>query len=839
MSDRNSNTGGGGAMANRRDGEGDSAGETRNDLVLLVDDDPVARLLTASALAERQWRVIEADGGGHALELFAENLPDVVVLDALMPDIDGFETCERLRRLAGGEHVPVLMLTGLDDESSIARAYEAGATDFFVKSTSQWTLLSERLRYMIRASRMREELAESRSKLTKAQRIARLGSWEWNIAARWVKLSEECFPIAGLPQQDDGLADWFVWSRAVEDERARIEMLFREALAGTGQMKFECRIARPNGQIRVVHIEAEVDRDEGGRAVAVHGVVQDITERKHAEDQIRQLANYDSLTGLPNRRFFRDQFGAALERARTSGTAVGVLFIDLDRFKQINDTLGHQVGDQLLREVAKRLYQCVRENDTVARAAERAGPSQGVRPPSIGSATRSLAAGSQSAPAPTNTNSVARLGGDEFTILLTDVSEPSVIEAVAQRILETMRKPFSFSGHELFVTASIGLAAYPADGSDVDTLLRKADIAMYAVKDSGRNGVLRFSSAMNTATAERWRLETALHRALERQELVLYYQPKINVVSGQVVGAEALMRWKRGGELVPPAEFITVAEESGLIVPITEWAVREVCEQMVRWSDQGHPPIPVSVNISGRHIQRANLVEPVQAALHGFKLDPRLLELELTETVLMHNLSATLPLLQALKDLGVSISIDDFGTGYSSLSYLKRLPIDTLKIDRSFVRELETSSDNAAIVAAIIAMSKSLKLRVVAEGVETQGQMTRLFDQGCQLMQGFLFSPAVPGDDFPSMLKASTSQSHWRIDFGPRARNKSASDGRDSADSHSNGQHFGALESEVVGPPRPSTGQQSAAREVEQSGEQPNQKDRALRWANRFIGRDG
>ena len=237
---------------------------TRNDLVLLVDDDPVARLLTASALAERQWRVIEADGGGHALELFAENLPDVVVLDALMPDIDGFDTCERLRRLTGGEHVPVLMLTGLDDESSIARAYEAGATDFFVKSTSQWTLLSERLRYMIRASRMREELAESRSKLTKAQRIARLGSWEWNISARWVKLSEECFPIAGLPQQEDGLADWFVWSRAVEDERARIEMLFREALAGAGQMKFECRIARPNGQIRVVHIEAEVDRDEGG-----------------------------------------------------------------------------------------------------------------------------------------------------------------------------------------------------------------------------------------------------------------------------------------------------------------------------------------------------------------------------------------------------------------------------------------------------------------------------------------------------------------------------------------------------------------------------------------------
>jgi PAS domain S-box-containing protein len=823
--------------AEEREGE-----PVRADLVLLVDDDPVARLLTASALAERNWRVIEADGGASALELFANNQPDVVVLDALMPEIDGFITCERLRRLSGGEHVPVLMLTGLDDETSIARAYEAGATDFFVKSTTQWTLLSERLRYMIRASRMREELAESRAKLSKAQRIARLGSWEWNIATRWVKLSEECFAIAGLPQQDDGLADWFVWSRVVEDERARIEMLFREALAGNGQMNFECRLARPTGQVRVVQIEGEIDRDDGGRAIAVHGVMQDITERKQAEDQIRQLANYDSLTGLPNRRFFRDQFQAALERARTSGSAVGVLFLDLDRFKQINDTLGHQVGDQLLREVAKRLYQCVRENDTVARAAEQGAAVRNNRPPSIGSATRALAAGSQTAPvAAGSTNSVARLGGDEFTVLLTDLVDPSAIEAVAQRLLDTMRRPFAFSGHELFVTASMGVATFPLDGGDVDTLLRKADIAMYAVKDSGRNGAMRFSSAMNTATAERWRLETALHRALEREELVMYYQPKVNVIDGTIVGAEALMRWKRGGELVPPGEFITVAEESGLIVPITEWAVREVCKQMVAWSEDGMPPMPVSINISGRHIQRANLVEPVQAALAGFRLDARLLELELTETVLMQNLGHALPLLQALKELGVAISVDDFGTGYSSLSYLKKLPIDTLKIDRSFVRELETSADNAAIVAAIIAMSKSLKLRVVAEGVETQGQMMRLFDQGCLLMQGFLFSPAVPGSDFHGLIRNAAGRRHWRVNIGPR-RGVTGPEG--ALDEHSSGRHHGRIENEFIGPPRPALEQQETLRAVGETGEggqsgQGGQRDRALKWATRFIGRDG
>jgi EAL domain-containing protein (putative c-di-GMP-specific phosphodiesterase class I) len=267
--------------------------------------------------------------------------------------------------------------------------------------------------------------------------------------------------------------------------------------------------------------------------------------------------------------------------------------------------------------------------------------------------------------------------------------------------------------------------------------------------------------------------------------------------------------------------------------------VREVCEQMMRWSAAGMEPLPVSVNISGRHIQRANLVEPVQAALRGVSLDPHLLELELTETVLMHNLGATLPLLQALKDLGVSISVDDFGTGYSSLSYLKRLPIDTLKIDRSFVRELETSTDSAAIVAAIIAMSKSLKLRVVAEGVETQGQMTRLFDQGCQLMQGFLFSPAVPGDDFPSLLKASMAQTHWRVSFGPR-RGVAAPESAPGA--HSNGQHFGSLETALVGPPRPpgpATLSPPAPPQGDQDPGDGSQRDRAVRWANRFIGRDG
>ncbi len=713
------------------DGGGDG------ECVLLVDDDPVARLLTASALTQRNWRVVEAESGSQALALFSSVHPDVVVLDALMPGMDGFATCEKLRTTSSGEHVPVLMLTGLDDELSITRAYEAGATDFFVKTSSQWTLLSERLRYMLRAARTREALLTSQRKLNKAQRIARIGSWEWDLARQWVRVSDEFYAIAGLPKQAEGLADWFLWSRVAEEDRPRLQQLLEQARHSSTQLHFECRLMRPNGQSRTVRVEAEVDRDANGQALTVHGVVQDVTERKQAEDQIRRLANFDSLTGLPNRRFFRDQFNESLARAAANGTQVAVLFIDVDRFKHINDTLGHDVGDQLLRELAVRLYAAVRETDTVARIDTIAGDPFDA-PGNVGC-------------------SVARLGGDEFTVLLTDLFDAAVAERIAPRLLKSLRQPITCGGHEVFATVSIGLSIFPRDGADVDTLVRKADIAMYAVKESGRNGWRAYDTSMQSVSADRWRLEVALHHALARNELVLHYQPKIDVAAGRVVGAEALLRWRRDGELIPPGDFIALAEDTGLILPITEWAIDEVCRQLVAWRDAGVAPVPVSINVSSRHLQRADLSVPVRAALAATGLHPGLLELELTETVLMENIESAGPLLLALKQLGIALSIDDFGTGYSSLSYLKRLPIDTLKIDRSFVRDLETAGDNAAIVAAIIAMAHSLRLRVVAEGVETAGQMRRLAEQGCVLQQGWLFAKALPALDFLEYLQRSAN----------------------------------------------------------------------------------
>jgi PAS domain S-box-containing protein len=735
------------------------------DCVLLIDDDPVVRLLTVAALSERGWRVVEAGGGIEALEMFSRERPQVVVLDAIMPAPDGFETCERLRRLPGGEHIPVLMLTGLDDEQSIARAYEVGATDFFVKTNGQWTLLSERLRYMLRAARTRQELLTSQAKLNKAQRIARLGSWEWDFHTQRIRVSEECRVVVGLAVSDGEVSERQAWARVVPEDRNRIEKLFRDGLDSASTLTFECGVLHPDGRARIVRVEAEFERDAAGRTVAMHGVIQDVTERRQAEDQIRRLANYDSLTGLPNRRYLREEFGATIDKARAAGHVLALLFVDIDRFKQINDTLGHEVGDQVLREVAWRLHSTVRETDTVARVAHNAQRAAGPRP----------AEGEHHA---RGDSRVARLGGDEFTVLLTNVNDQDDVDRILQRLVDAIRVPIDCFGHEVHVGASIGVALFPRDGEDVDSLLRKADLAMYAAKAKGGNSWRAFSESMNNAVAARWHLEAGLHHALERDELVLHYQPKVDTTTGRIIGAEALMRWMRDGDIVAPGEFIGTAEESGLIVPITEWAIDKVCWQISDWRRRGMEPVPIALNISGGHFQRGNLAAPVRAALAQNGVPAQLLAVELTETVLMRDLDVALPLLEELKSLGISISIDDFGTGYSSLAYLRRLPIDTIKIDRSFVMELEVSADSATIVAAIIAMAKALKLSTIAEGVETVGQVKALGGHGCTLMQGFLFSRPLPADAFARLIgEAQMRRAPWQIDAGAAVAPKAAREG--------------------------------------------------------------
>jgi predicted signal transduction protein with EAL and GGDEF domain/DNA-binding response OmpR family regulator len=701
--------------------------------VLLVDDDEVNLMLTTLALRERGFVITAASGGEEALRLIEQSRPDIVVLDAIMPGLDGFSTCEHLRRMPGHENTPVLMLTGLDDDASIAHAYEVGATDFFVKA-NQWSLLAGRLRYLLRSSRTRLELESSKAKLARAQDLARMGSFEWRPRVRGasgrLELSVEALRVFGVGPGAQLTLGGLLRMVQRDNRRAALRLL-AEAQAHGSVVTTDLAVTLADGRERIVHVEAEPEFTEQGAGSGYTGIVQDVTDRRSAEDKIRHLANYDALTGLPNRRQLMWRTERALEHARRQGHACALLLIDLDRFKVINDTLGHASGDEMLCEVANRLRACVRHSEQVIEGALESAGSR---------AHRTLEA-------------AGRLGGDEFVALLPDVADERDAERVAQRILEALRAPMLVSGQECFITASVGIAVYPRDGNSVLDLLRNSDVAMYAVKGSGRNAATLYSPMLAGRGREKLALETALHKAIERDELVLHYQPKVDVRSARMIGAEALMRWQRGDQLVAPAEFIPLAEESGLIVPMSEWALREAARQAKSWSLAFGFNDAIAVNLPTRLIERSDLVEHIHQAATTYGVPHRSIQLEITETGLMKDMQGVIPALHRLNEIGVEISVDDFGTGYSSLAYLTALPISELKIDRGFVRDLGITPQSSAVVTAIIALARSLGLRVVAEGVENLRQMEVLHRLGCSVMQGFLFSRPIPADAIETWLE--------------------------------------------------------------------------------------
>ncbi len=702
--------------------------------VLLVDDDEVNLLLTAMALRERGFRITESSGGEHALKQLANWAPDIIVLDAMMPGLDGFATCRRLRAMHGYENVPVLMLTGLDDDASITRAYDAGATDFFVKA-NQWSLLAGRLQYLLRASRTRIELERSQAKLARAQDLARMGSFDWRRAGPTGSGGALALSAQGLRVLGQGQGDQ-VSMRAIlrlvprAERRSVLRQLQTVALHSL-VLATDVSVMLRDGRQRVIHVEAEPEFNEHGHGVGYTGIVQDVTDRRVAEDRIRHLANFDSLTGLPNRRQLVWRMEQAVEHAHRLGHACAFLLIDLDRFKIINDTLGHAAGDELLMVVGHRLRACVRHSEQVVEGALEAVGSR---------AHRSLEA-------------VGRLGGDEFVALLPEIGDERDAQRVADRILEVMRDPVLVGGQECFVTASVGIAIYPRDGSSVADLMRNSDVAMYSVKSQGKDASAIYSPQLAGQGREKLELESALHKAIERNELVLHYQPMIDVRSARMVGAEALMRWQRGDTLVPPGDFIPLAEESGLIVPLSEWALREAARQARLWKNSFDFDDAISVNLPSRMFERSDLVDQIHrnALAHG--IAHRMVQLEITETGLMKELQSVIPSLHQLKDISVEVAIDDFGTGYSSLAYLTTLPISELKIDRSFVRDLGVTPQSSGIVTAIIAVARSLNLRVIGEGVESLRQMEVLHRLGCSLMQGFLFSRPIPPDDLELWLQ--------------------------------------------------------------------------------------
>jgi predicted signal transduction protein with EAL and GGDEF domain/FixJ family two-component response regulator len=710
--------------------------------VLVADDDAVLREIAGATLRAAGFAVQTAAGGDAALAVCALRLPDIALLDVEMPDGDGYQACANIRALPGGADLPIVMVTGCDDTRSIDRAYEAGATDFVVKPIN-WALLTHRIRYVLRGARTIVDLRFSEQKNTALLKAIPDGIFLLNRDGA----VEHCFsPVAGLPCAAQAGAEQTGAAQAGSEPLRFLDLV----PASSRALAAECLGAALRGAAAAFefsgegepasrHFECRYLPNAGGHILAI---VRNVTARKEAQARIHRLAYFDGLTGLPNREWIREFLEQSLTEARQMRRSLAVLYVDLDQFKRINDTLGHQTGDGLLRQVAQRLQ----ANLELGASGESGMPPDlaAIRPPRDEPASGRL----------------ARVGGDEFIVVLTGRTDVLQAQSAARSILAALATPFLQESYELVVTPSIGIAMYPEHGADAQSLLKNADGAMHEAKANGRNQLRVYDGAMNARALKRLSLEMELRRAVENSNLEVYYQPKYRTRGLELVGGEALLRWfhpERGQ--ISTADFIAVAEETGLIGDIGRFVVQRVCRDLCRWRDAGLELPGIAVNLSGRDFEHPEALLRLSDTVVQAQLSPALFELELTEGVLMQDAEAGRRSLLALKEFGFALAIDDFGTGYCSLNYLKRFPLDTLKIDRSFVADLSEDPDDAAIVRAIIALGHSLDLKIVAEGVTTPAQLEFLLAESCDAVQGFLMSPAVPADAFRDLLRRSGGES--------------------------------------------------------------------------------
>jgi diguanylate cyclase (GGDEF)-like protein/PAS domain S-box-containing protein len=687
--------------------------------LLVVEDTPddallLVRALRKSGFAPEHVRVDTAAALRQALE---SGQWDIVVSDYSMPEFSAFQALEITRR--HDAELPFIIVSGNIGEDVAVGAMRAGAQDYLLKHNL--ARLGPVVTRELDEAAVRRAHREAEDRLTSQQErmndiLGSLGDIVWSVNPpemniTFINAAAEAIydrPAAEL------LASPLAWIESVHPEdRDRMRGYMGNTLAG-GSNSAEFRIVRPDGEVRWLFDRARVIEDSQGRKLRIDGIASDITRHKEAQAQLYHAAHHDTLTGLPNRKLMLERLRQALARQHREDGMLALMLIDVDRFKTVNDSLGHDAGDAMLCQVAGRIAGCLREEDTVA-----------------------------------------RLGGDEYVVLLADVGGEAGADAVAQKLTAALAPPMRIGGQAIHCTASFGIALFPRDGTDPEALMKNADTAMYAAKKAGRNAHRFYAAEMNAAAARLLELENDLRGALERGEFEVHYQPQIDLArDGMICGFEALLRWRhpeRG--LIPPAEFIPLAEETGLIVPIGEWVLGEACRQAKQWAGQYDPGLRMAVNLSPRQFVRAGLAQTVAAALSASGLPARNLELELTESMIMHDPEQSRCLLAELKAMGITLAVDDFGTGYSSLAYLRRFPIDVLKIDRSFVSELVSNPDDAAICASIIAMAHSLRLKVVAEGVETDGQLGFLVQRNCDSAQGYLIGKPLPPDGAAELLR--------------------------------------------------------------------------------------
>ena len=686
-------------------------------LLLLIEDNPGdARLLREmiNEQGERDTEFTHVQSMSEAEKYLKEWKFDIILLDLGLPDATGLEAVRRAH--AGAPHTPLVVLTGLDDESIAGQALQEGAQDYLIKGQIEARGLFRALRYAVERKTMEEALFVEKERAQVTLNCIGDGVVCTDIAGSITFLNIVAESMTGwalLEACGRPMADVFQIIDATTRQTIANPMEMAVSLNRTVHLPENCILIRRDGFEAPIEDSVAPIHDREGQATGAVIVFRDVSIARAMALQMAHSAQHDFLTGLPNRMLLNDRVSHAISLAPRHMKKVAVLFLDLDGFKHINDSLGHPIGDKLLQSVTGRLVECVRGSDTVSRQ-----------------------------------------GGDEFVVLLSEIEQAEDAAISARRMLHAVAEAHSINKHDLHITTSIGVSVYPDDGLDAETLIKNADTAMYQAKENGRQSYQFFKSGMNVRAVERQSIEESLRRAVERQEFTLHYQPKINLRTGDITGAEALIRWThpvRG--LVPPSQFIPVAEDCGMILPIGIWVLREACRQAKEWIDGGFPIRNIAVNISAMQFRNDHFLSDVFAILSETGLDPRCLELELTESVLIKRAETASSVLQTLRAKGIQIAVDDFGTGYSSLSYLTKFPIDALKIDQSFVRQISAVPVDTTIVTTVISMGRSLKLRVVAEGVETQAELEFLQAHNCEEAQGYYFSRPVPAPKFARLLE--------------------------------------------------------------------------------------
>ena len=685
----------------------------RNKHILLVDDDTSFRLIASTMLTASSFIVDEANNGIEAIEKINQHTPDIVLLDAIMDQMDGFETCRLLRESPNMTDVPIIMSTGLDDIESINSAFESGATDFFVKPIN-YPILIHRINFMLRAGQDAIDLRNSKLQLTAAQRIARLGYWIWDVKQNHFQLSEQLADLCNIDLQlfDQSLESFI--SLIEPEDQSLVQEMIMEAPYDTEVQHIEYRLLVNQAEHIIVHQEM-VKIIENGRFI-ITGTVQDISQRKATEKQIHYLAYFDNLTGLASRTYYQERIQAIIKTAKRRNERFAFLFLDLDGFKDINDSLGHDIGDKLLKIIAERLKGVIR-----------------------------------------NADFAARLGGDEFCILLNNIHNDEFVTEIAERCLLKINEPLFLNHQQIKPRVSIGIAIFPRDGSSEVDLMKAADTAMYAAKQAGKQCYVFYSQEMAIQAITRLEKEHMLREAFEKEQFILHYQPQICMQTGRMIGMEALTRWQHPENgMIPLDEYIPEIERLGLLIELGDWALKTACEQIMQWHDAGLPFMQVAVNLSALHFQNAELLNKVQEILAKTGVPAKYLELEVTESAIQ--VEGCLNMIKQLRTLGIKISIDDFGTGYSCLVSLKQFPLCTLKIDKVFVGDVATNSQTALLLGTIIGLAKAFDYTLIAEGVETEEQALIMHGMGCQIIQGNFFSHAISSDIIPTLIDADFSK---------------------------------------------------------------------------------